>query len=278
VNKLIVLFSWVALSVCLDAQITLGTNVGTFGVLAGSAVTNTGATVVIGNVGVSAGSSLGGFPPGALSGTKYSGAASLAGTAQTELTTAYNAVAGTASTAIWNADLGGHTFYAGGVYTASTSLGLTGAVTLDCTSNPNGQIIFQIGSTLTTASGSSVTLVSCQASNIFWLVGTSATLGTNSSFSGNILAQTSITLTTGGSLQGRALARTGAVTLDTNTITMPATLGGGTGGGPPVPGGSTGGGASTAPAPSSLILVALALVCVGLYQARTRLSNLFGRN
>ena len=275
-NKLVVLFSWVALSVCLDAQITLGTNVGTFGVLAGSAVTNTGATVVIGNVGVSAGSYLGGFPPGALSGTKYSGAASLAGTAQTELTTAYNAVAGTASTAIWNADLGGHTFYAGGVYTASTSLGLTGAVTLDCTSNPNGQIIFQIGSTLTTASGSSVTLVNCQASNIFWLVGTSATLGTTTSFAGNILAQASITMNTGASLSGRALARTGAVTLDTNAISAPAGLGG-AGGGPTVPPGS-GIPISPAPAPSSLILVALALVCVGLYQARKRLSNLFGRN
>ena len=275
-NKLIVLFSWVALSVCLDAQITLGTNVGTFGVLAGSAVTNTGATVVIGNVGVSAGSSLGGFPPGALSGTKYSGAPSLAGTAQTELTTAYNAVAGTASTATWNADLGGHTFYVGGVYTASTSLGLTGAVTLDCTSNPNGQIIFQIGSTLTTASGSSVTLVNCQASNIFWLVGTSATLGTTTSFAGNILAQASITMNTGASLSGRALARTGAVTLDTNAISAPAGLGG-AGGGPTVSPGS-GIPISPAPAPSSLILVALALVCVGLYQARKRLSNLFGRN
>jgi hypothetical protein len=174
--------------------------------------------------------------------------------------------------------LGGHTFYVGGVYTASTSLGLTGTVTLDCTSNPNGQIIFQIGSTLTTASSSNVSLLSCLPANVFWLVGTSASLGTNSSFSGNILAQTSITLTTSGSLQGRALARTGAVTLDTNAITMPATLGGGTGGGPPVSGGSTGGGAATAPAPSSLTLVALALVCVGLYQSRKRLSNLFGRN
>ena len=275
-NKLIVLFSWVALSVCLDAQITLGTTVGSFGVLAGSAVTNTGATVVIGNVGVSAGSSIGGFPPGSLSGTKYSGAASLAGTAQTELTTAYNAVAGALSTATWNTDLGGHTFYVGGVYTASTSLGLTGAVTLDCTSNPNGQIIFQIGSTLTAASGSSVTLVSCQASNIFWLVGTSATLGTTTSFAGNILAQASITMNTGASLSGRALARTGAVTLDTNAISAPAGLGG-AGGGPTVSPGS-GIPISPAPAPSSLILVALALVCVGLYQARKRLSNLFGRN
>ena len=274
-NKLIVLFAWVALSVCLDAQITLGTTVGSFGVLAGSAVTNTGATVVVGNVGVSPSSSIGGFPPGALSGTKYSGASSLAGTAQTELTTAYNAVAGAVSTATWNTDLGGHTFYVGGVYTASTSLGLTGTVTLDCTSNPNGQIIFQIGSTLTTASGSNVNLLSCLPANIFWLVGSSATLGTTTSFAGNILAQVSITLNTGASLSGRALARTGAVTLDTNAITVPATLGGGTGGGPPVPGGSS---LPSAPAPSSLILVALALVCAGVYQARKRLPKLLGRN
>ena len=279
-NKLIVLFAWVALSICLDAQITLGTTVGSFGVLAGSTVTNTGNTVVVGNLGVSPGTAITGITgiapggPGIVSGTIHS-ADSVAATAQNELTAAYNAVAGTASTATWNTDLGGHTFYAGGVYTASTSLGLTGTVTLDCTSNPNGQIIFQIGSTLTTASSSNVNLLSCLPANVFWLVGTSATLGTNSSFSGNILAQASITLTTGGSLQGRALARTGAVTLDTNAITMPATLGGGTGGGPPVPGGP---GLPSAPAPSSLILVALALVCAGVYQARKRLPKLLGRN
>jgi hypothetical protein len=280
VNKLIVLFSWVALSVCLDAQITLGTTVGSFGVLAGSTVTNTGNTVVIGNLGVSAGTAITGITgiapggPGIVTGTIHS-ADSVAATAQNELTAAYGAVAGTASTATWNTDLGGHTFYAGGVYTASSSLGLTGTVTLDCTSNPNGQIIFKIGSTLTTASNSNVNLLSCLPANIFWLVGTSASLGTYSSFSGNILAQTAITLTTGGTLQGRALARTGAVTLDTNTINMPTTLGGGTGGGPSVPGGS---GLPSTPAPSSLILVALALVCAGVYQARKRLPNLFGRN
>jgi hypothetical protein len=280
VNKLIVLFSWAALSVCLDAQITLGTTVGTFGVLAGSTVTNTGNTLVIGSLGVSPGTAITGITgiapggPGVVTGTIHS-ADSVAATAQSELTAAYNAVAGTASTATWNTDLGGHTFYVGGVYTASTSLGLTGTVTLDCTSNPNGQIIFQIGSTLTTASNSNVNLLSCLPANVFWLVGTSASLGTYSSFSGIILAQTAITLTTGGSLQGRALARTAAVTLDTNAITMPATLGGGTGGGPPVPGGS---GLPSTPAPSSLILVALALVCAGIYQARKRLSNLFGRN
>ena len=282
-NKLIVLFSWVALSVCLDAQITLGTTVGTFGVLAGSTVTSTSTagTLVIGNLGVWPGTAITGITgiapggPGIVTGTIHSDDA-FAGTAQSELTAAYNTVAGTASTATWNTDLGGHTFYVGGVYTApSTSMALTGTVTLDCTSNPNGQIIFQIGSTLTAASGSSVTLVNCQASNIFWLVGSSATIGTYSSFYGNILAHDAITLTTGASLHGRALARGAAVTLDDNAITMPATLGGGTGGGPPVSGGS---GLPSTPAPSSLILVALALVCVGVYQARKRLPKLLGRN
>jgi hypothetical protein len=282
VNKLIVLFSWVALSVCLDAQITLGTTVGTFGVLAGSTVTSTSTagTVVIGSLGVSPGTAITGITgiapggPGIVTGTIHSGDA-VAATAQSELTAAYNAVAVTASTATWNTDLGGHTFVAGGVYTASTSLGLTGTVTLDCTSNPSGQIIFKIGSTLTTATNSNVNLLSCLPANIFWLVGSSATLGTYSSFSGNILAHDAITLTTGASLQGRALARGAAVTLDDNAITMPATLGGGTGGGPPVSGGS---GLPSAPAPSSLILVALALVCAGVYQARKRLPKLLGRS
>ena len=279
-HKFIALLSWAALSVCLNAQITLGTTVGTFGVLAGSTVTNTGNTLVSGNLGVSPGTAITGITgiapggPGIVSGTIHS-ADAVAAQAQSELTAAYGAVAGTASTATWNADLGGNTFYVGGVYTASSSLGLTGIVTLNCTSNPNGQIIFQIGSTLTTASGSSVNLVNCLPANVFWLVGTSATIGTSSSFYGNILAQDAITLTTGATLHGRALARTAAVTLDTNTIAMPATLGGGTGGGPPVPGG---GGGSAAPAPSSLILVAIALVCAGIYGARKRLPKLLGRN
>ena len=256
-NKLIVLFSWVALSVCLDAQITLGTTVGTFGVLAGSTVTSTSTagTLVIGNLGVWPGTAITGITgiapggPGIVTGTIHSDDA-FAGTAQSELTAAYNTVAGTASTATWNTDLGGHTFYVGGVYTAPST-------------------------TLTTATSSAVNLVNCQASNIFWLVGSSATIGTYSSFYGNILAHDAITLTTGASLHGRALARGAAVTLDDNAITMPATLGGGTGGGPPVSGGS---GLPSTPAPSSLILVALALVCVGVYQARKRLPKLLGRN
>lgn len=197
--------------------------------------------------------------------------------AQSELTAAYNAAAGTASTGNWNTDLGGHTFFAG-VYTASSSLGLTGTVTLDAQNNSNAQFIFQIGSTLTAATGSNVNLINgALPANVFWQVGTSATVNAGASFSGNILALSSITLGTNATLQGRALARNGAVTMaGTDTITTPATLGG-TGGGPPAPGGGSGGG-SSAPAPSSLILVAIALVCAGIYGARKRLPKLLGRN
>lgn len=281
-KKLIVFLCWAALSVCLNAQITLGPTVGTFGVLAGSTVTSTGNTYVIGNLGVSPGTAITGITgiapggPGVVSGTINS-ANALAAQAQIELTAAYNAAAGAASTGVAPANLGGNT-YTPGVYTNASSVGITGTVTLNCTTNPNGQIIFQIGSTLTTSSASSVNLVNCQASNIFWLVGTSATVGTYSSFSGVILAQSSITLTTGSTLAGRALARTGAVTLDTNLITEPAGLGG-AGGGPPVPGGlPTGGSPTPSPAPSSLILVAIALGFAGIDQVRKRLPNPFRRS
>jgi hypothetical protein len=171
--------------------------------------------------------------------------------------------------------LGGHTFFAG-VYTASSSLGLTGTVTLDAQNNSNAQFIFQVGTALTANVGSSVNLINgALPANVFWQVGSSATVGTGASFSGNILAFSSISLGTGASLQGRALARNAAVTLLGNIVTMPASLGG-TGGGPPVPGGS--GGVTSTPAPSSLILVAIALVFAGIYQARERLLKLLRRS
>jgi hypothetical protein len=149
----------------------------------------------------------------------------IAAQAQTDLTTAYNAAAGTAcGTDLTGQDLGtlGGPLTPG-VYCFNTSAQLTGTLTLDLQGNPNAVFLFKIGSTLTTASGSSILLVNSGGTtcppNVNWQVGSSATLGTGSSFTGNILALTSITLTTGTTMNGRSLARNGAVTLDTNTVT-----------------------------------------------------------
>jgi hypothetical protein len=189
-----------------------------FAVLAGSSVTNTGPTVVNGDLGLSPGTSVTGFPPGTVNGSQHVTDA-VAAQAQTDLTTAYNDSAAQAPTATVSADLGGQRL-APGVYRSASSLGLTGALTLDAQGNANAVFIFQAGSTLTTASASSVNLVNgAQACNVFWQVGSSATLGTASSFRGSILALTSITATTGATVDGRVLARNAAVTLDTNTIT-----------------------------------------------------------
>jgi hypothetical protein len=260
-NKITILL-WVTFSIGVNAQVTLGPTVDTFEVLAGSTVTNTGATVVSGgNVGVSPGSAITGFPPGSVSGGVLHAADAAAAQAQSELTTAYGVASGLACPGgnnLTGQNLGG-LILTPGVYCFSTSAQLTGILTLNALGNQNAEFIFQIGSTLTTASGSSIVLINnAQAGNVFWQLGSSATLGTTTVFAGNILAQSSITLTTGATLNGRALARTGAVTLDTNTFNAPAGTGGNGGGnGPPA-----------TPAPSSLILVGLALACVGIYQMR----------
>lgn len=191
--------------------------IGDFSVLAGSTVTNTGATVVTGDVGVSPGTAITGFPPGLATGTLHHADAA-ASQAQATLTAAYNDAAGRSGGATVAGDLTGKTLTAG-VYKSTSSLALTGDLTLDAQGNTSAVFIFQIGSTLTTGSNSHVVLTNgASACNVFWQVGSSATLGTNSVFDGNILALTSITLTTGANLQGRALARNGAVTLDSNTI------------------------------------------------------------
>lgn len=137
--------------------------------------------------------------------------------AKAALTTAYLDAAGRSGGAELAQELGGQTLVAG-VY-KSTALGLTGDLTLDAQGNPDAVFIFQISSTLITGSGSKVILANgAKGCNVFWQVGSSATLGTNSVFKGNIMALTSIALTTGAELEGRALARNGAVTLDTNTL------------------------------------------------------------
>jgi hypothetical protein len=189
-----------------------------FAVLAGSTVTNTGPSVVNGDLGLSPGTSVTGFPPGTVNGTQHVTDA-VAAQAQIDLTTAYNNAAAQAPTGTVSADLGGQRLTPG-VYRSASSLGLTGALTLDAQGNANAVFIFQAGSTLTTASASSVNLVNgAQACNVFWQVGSSATLGTASSFRGSILALSSITVTTSATVDGRVLARNAAVTLDTNTIT-----------------------------------------------------------
>jgi len=194
-----------------------------YSVLAGTTVTNTGSSVLAADAGVSPGSAVVGFPPGIVVPPGVIHAADApAGQAQVDLTTAYNDAAGQASTAnLTGQDLGGLTLITG-VYDFSTSAQLTGALTLNGQGNPASVFIIRAGSTLTTASASSVTLIGgAQACNVFWQVGSSATLGTTSAFKGTILALTSITLNTGATVEGRALARNGAVTLDSNTFTAP---------------------------------------------------------
>jgi hypothetical protein len=203
------------------ATVPLGT-ADSFAVLAGSAVTNTGPSVISGDLGVSPGTAVTGFPPGTVNAGTIHAADAVASQAKADLVTAYDDAAGRSSTATISADLAGSTLTPG-VYTSASSLGLSGDLTLDARGDPNAVFVFQAGSTLTAGSASRVLLTGgAQPCNVFWQVGSSATIGTSSAFAGNILALTSISLTTGATLNGRALARNGAVTLDTNTITKAA--------------------------------------------------------
>lgn len=208
------------------AQISLGT-AESFGVLAGSTVTNTGATFITGNVGVSPGTAVTGFPPGVVvpPGTIHAGDA-FAAQAQVDLTATYNALATTPTLVdLTGTNLGGLTLTPS-VYGFSSVAQLTGTLTLDAQGNPDAIFIFKIGSSLTTATGSSVIVVNGGSDcNVFWQIGASATLGVGTSFAGNILALTSITLNTGASVSGRVLARNGAVTLDGSAVAVCAPAG-----------------------------------------------------
>jgi hypothetical protein len=203
------------------APVNLGT-AASFAVLAGSTATNTGATILNGDLGVSPGTAITGFPPGIVNGTIHDDDGVAAG-AQSDLTTAYNDAAGRTPAASVGGFIGAGQTLLPGVYNASSSLEVGGSLTLNAQGDPSAVFIFQAGSTLTTDSFSRVILAGdAQACNVFWQVGSSATLGTHSSFQGSILALTSITVTTGDTVQGRALARNGAVTLDDDTITAPS--------------------------------------------------------
>jgi hypothetical protein len=190
-----------------------------FTVLGGSTVTNTGATAVTGDLGVSPGAAVTGFPPGTVSGTIHAGDATAA-LGQTALTAAYNDAAGrTVNVVTVSGDLTGRTL-GPGLYKSTSSLDISGAMTLDALGDANAVYVIQIASTLTTGPGSQVILAGgAQPSNIYWQVGTSATLGTSSMFKGTIMADQSITVNTGARVDGRVLARNGAVTLDANVIT-----------------------------------------------------------
>lgn len=189
-------------------------------VLAGSGITNTGATVITGDMGLSPGTSIGGFPPGILNGTQHINDA-IANQAKLDLTAAYNDAAGRTATDMVtiSGNIGGLTLTPG-LYKSTSSLAISsGDVTFDAKGNPGAIFIIQIASSFTTSSGRKVILSGgALASNIFWQIGSSATIGTTSVMKGNILAMQSISFNTGATLDGRALARTGAVTMSGNTI------------------------------------------------------------
>ena len=196
------------------------TYLGRFAVLGGASVTNTGPSEVTGDLGASPGTSVTGFPPGQVHGTIHI-SDSDALQAHADLIATYNAVVAQLPDADISGDVGGLTLTPG-VYHAPTSLALTGTLTLDAQGDRNAEWLFQIGSTLTTATASRVLLINgATARNVIWHIGSSATLGTDTAFTGRILALTSITVNAGVTIHGQALAINGSVTLDTNAITRP---------------------------------------------------------
>lgn len=190
-----------------------------YAVLAGAGITNTGPTIITGNIGTFPITTEVGFGSITLNGTNNSGNA-VTQIAKTDLVSAYNDAAGQTPITTVPTELGGTVKKAGTYDSADGTFQITGTLTLDGEGNSDAVFVFKTGSTLVTASSSKIVLINgAQSCHIFWQVTSSATLGTNSSFKGNILALTSATLTTGASVEGRILARNGAVTLDSNTIT-----------------------------------------------------------
>ena len=193
-----------------------------FAILAGSTVTNTGPTKVVGNVGLSPGSAITGFPPGVIHGHLYI-ADRIARQAKLDLTRAYNDAMGRTHNPIKvHGNLGGQTLYPG-LYKSTSSLAISsGDLTLDARGDSDAVFIFQIASKFVMTTGRRVILTNgARASNVFWAVGSSATFGTRCSFYGNLLVHQSISMATGTVMVGRALARVGAVTMQRNTIVRP---------------------------------------------------------
>lgn len=204
-------------AVAAEGAVDLGV-AGSYAVLAGETVTNTGPSTVVGDIGLHPGTAVDGFPPGIVTDGVIHAADDPALAAKAALVTAYDDAAGRSTTGLITADLGGQLLLPG-VYSGD-ALQLTGTLTLDAQGDAGAVFIFRAASSLTTASGSSVSLVNgAGACNVFWQVTSSATLGTGSTMAGTVMALTSIWAGTDASIQGRLLARNGEVTLDSNTFT-----------------------------------------------------------
>jgi hypothetical protein len=217
----VVIFIAIQPAVAAVAPVGLGT-AGSYAVLAGSTVTNTGPSVISGDLGVSPGTAVTGFPPGTVNNGTINAADAAAAQAQADLTTAYGDAAGRVKSASIGGFIGGGQTLGPGVYNATSSLDVGGSLTLNAQGNADAVFIFQAGSTLGTDTGTTILLSNgAQACNVFWQVGSSATLFAGSTFVGTVLALTSITVQTGDVIMGRVLARNGAVTLDDDVITAP---------------------------------------------------------
>jgi hypothetical protein len=244
-----------------------------FVVLGGSTVTNTGPSVLNGDLGVSPGTALTGFgSPAVVNGATHA-ADGVAAQAELDLTTAYNVAASQPATDLSGTDLGNRSLNPG-AYSFTSSAQLTGPLTLNAQGDANAQFVFKIASTLTTASASSVVLVNgASPCNVYWQVGSSATLGTTTAFQGNVMAYASITANNGATVIGRLLARTGAVTLDNNVLDN-SRCATGPGSGPGSGPGTGPGSGSTTPGSSSSAAATAARLAAEAAQATSRRSTI----